>query len=67
MSACAAVFHRDQRPATAEELDKLLDPMAYRGADGTHRWVSGSFALGYQEFCVLPEDRGIAWPIRTPP
>lgn len=63
MTACAAIFNRNGKPADERLLCAMLEEMAYRGPDGAHTCVRGEVALGLREFCVLPEDQGIEWPV----
>ncbi len=47
MSGFAVVCHLDGRPASAAQLDPLLDAAAWRGPDGRHVHVDGAIAFGF--------------------
>jgi asparagine synthase (glutamine-hydrolysing) len=55
MSAIAAIFHLDRRPAINEEINSMLDRLVHRGHDNCGSWVGGSVGLGHRMACVTPE------------
>lgn len=55
MSSICGVFHRDGRPASAEEIDSMVQVLAHWGPDRTGSWVGGEIALGHLALWTTPE------------
>ena len=55
MSAIAGIFYLDGRPATASDLQPVMDATAFYGGDGQGVWADGPVALGHHMRHLTPQ------------
>ena len=55
MSGIAGLWRLDGRRADGAELDRMLEPLARRGPDGSGGWLDGAVGLGHRMLHVTPE------------
>jgi asparagine synthase (glutamine-hydrolysing) len=55
VSGIAAIFNLDCRPVERNQLEPMIEAMAYRGPDGIGRCYNGPAALGHAMLHVTPE------------
>ncbi len=64
MSGIVAAFSREGQVRSGR-FDRALESLAYRGHDGSDRWVEDGVALGHQHFWTTPEEVGERQPVRV--
>lgn len=65
MSGIAAILHFDEYPVEREQIDRLVQTLAWRGPDHQDSWVNGAIALGAVQLWTTPEEWGIPQPMVT--
>jgi asparagine synthase (glutamine-hydrolysing) len=55
VSAIVGAMYLDNRPIEGGDLDRMLESLAHRGADGTGVWMEGSIGLGHRMLWTTPE------------
>lgn len=67
MCGITAIWHRDGRPTSLEELDRFTDSIAHRGPDGRGTWISPSsgIGLGHRRLAILDPTPSGAQPMRS--
>ncbi|MBN1271426.1 MAG: hypothetical protein JXB26_04075 [Candidatus Aminicenantes bacterium] len=55
MSAICGIIHFDRNAEAHDALEKMMESLAYRGKDGSHKWVDKSVAMGHQMLYSTPE------------
>lgn len=66
MSGIATILHVDAQPVAREEIEQLVQSLAWRGPDHQEVWVDGSVAAGAVQLWTTPEDWGTYQPLITP-
>jgi len=55
MSAIVGIYYSDGRSVEREDLGRMVDILAHRGADGVGIWSEGSVGLGHRLLWTTPE------------
>lgn len=55
MSGIVGMYHLDQRLVGSDDLWRMVDSLAHRGADGADIWYEGSVGLGHRMLWTTPE------------
>lgn len=66
MSGIAAIYHQDGRAVAEDQIDSLIQAMAWRGGDQQGSWLAGPVGLGAVQVWTTPEDWGKALPLAAP-
>lgn len=66
MSAIAAIFYPDARPAYPHDLAPALSEMAAMGPDETTTWAEGNAALAHLALHTTAESEFERWPLSSP-
>ena len=66
MSGIASILHLDDQPVAREQIEQLVQALAWRGPDHQEAWVNGSVAVGAVQLWTTPEDWGTHQPLITP-
>jgi asparagine synthase (glutamine-hydrolysing) len=55
MSDFVGIYFLDRQPVLPTDLDRLVNGLSHRGADGTNIWIDGSVGLGHCMLWTTPE------------
>lgn len=55
MSGIAGIFNRDGRDVDPDLLARMTNAIAYRGPDGTGKWIGSRIGFGHQMLATTPE------------
>lgn len=65
MSGLVCIFNRNNEPVSDNLLTKMMSVRPERGPDGNSTSLNGPAGIGFQHFCLLPEERGENQPLET--
>ncbi|MEW5939863.1 MAG: asparagine synthase-related protein [Chloroflexota bacterium] len=65
MSAFAVVYDRNNAPAHAGVLLRVMERLRHRGPDGSDTLITGQAALGHWHFWTTPEEAGERQPLQA--
>lgn len=66
MSGIVGLVRYDQQGVTRNQIESLLQQMAYRGPDGMHCWVDGQVGFGHAMLHTTPESLHEVQPLHVP-
>ena len=66
MSGITAIIHVDGRPVDPEQIEQLVQAIAWRGQDHQGIWANESVAIGAVQLWTTPEEWGTHQPLTTP-
>lgn len=66
MSGIAVIFHLHDKPVADEQINQLVQAMAWRGPDHQGTWLQDSVAMGAVQLWTTPEEWGVRQPVNTP-
>ncbi len=55
MSGIVGIFNKNGRPIESQVLERMLQPMAHRGSDGSKVWLGDRIGLGHGMLWTTPE------------